>query len=169
MLYYFCMAKHPQKVLQNTSRNDSAANLLVVNSKIHSISSWMAAYFQFEVTTLESSQQVQRRDLATFLQFRLDEVGDDKLLNWTPRLSQAFKTFLQRAPTDDGNRHWNDRTVNRTLAQLKTFAKWVNNHRPFPLGDPMNKIKLLPTANLLSVDRPIISPTSTVDLQLKKV
>ena len=90
------MVKHPQKVLQNTSRNDSAANLLVVNSKIYSIASWMAVYFQFEATTLESSQKVQRLDLATFLQFILDEVGDDKLVNWTPRLSQVFKTFLQR-------------------------------------------------------------------------
>lgn len=149
------MAKHPQKALQNTSRNDSAANLLVVSSKINSIASWMAAYFQFEVTTLESSRKVQRRDLATFLQFMLKEVADDRLMSWTPRLSQAFKAFLQRATTGKGNRRWHDRTVNRFLAHLKTFARWVNNHRPFPLGDPMSKIKLLPTANLLSVDRAI--------------
>ena len=30
------------------------------------------------------------------------------------------------------------------LAHLKTFSKWVHRLRPFPLGDPMAKIKLAP-------------------------
>ncbi len=149
------MAKHPRKPQQITLRNDSSANLLVVNRKIDSIAAWMTAYFQFEVTTLESSQKVQKRDLATFLKFLLDEVGDDKLQNWTPRLSQAFKTWLQRETTSAGTRRWHDRTINRILAHLKTFSKWVHKHKPFPLGNPMEKIKLLPTASLLSIDRAI--------------
>lgn len=155
MLYYFCMAKHPSKYRQLTLRNDSGSDLVVVSRKIDSVAAWMAAYFQFEVTTLESSQKVQKRDLATFLNFMLEEVGDDKLLNWTPRLSQTFKIWLQRETASTGSRRWHDRTVNRVLAHLKTFSKWVHKHRPFPLGNPMEKIKLLPTASLLSIDRAI--------------
>ncbi len=64
----------------------------------------MAAYFEFEVTTMASSQKVQRRDLASFLNFMLAEVGNDKLPNWTPRLSQAFKTWLQNETLGENTR-----------------------------------------------------------------
>jgi hypothetical protein len=30
----------------------------------------------------------------------------------------------------------------RTLAHLKTFAKWVHTHQAFPLGNPMAALKL---------------------------
>ncbi len=121
------------------------------------MATWMAAYFEFEVTTMASSQKVQRRDLASFLNFMLAEVGNDNLPNWTPRLSQAFKTWLQNETLGENTRRWNDRTVNRVLAHLKTFARWVNKHRHFPLGNPMAKIKLVATTSLLSVDRAITS------------
>ena len=151
------MSKTAKKTLQNTLRNDLGSNLVVVNRKIESVATWMAAYFEFEVTTMASSQKVQRRDLATFLNFMVAEVGNDKLPNWTPRLSQAFKTWLQNEMLGENTRRWNDRTVNRMLAHLKTFTKWVNKYRHFPLGNPMAKIKLVATTSLLSVDRAITS------------
>ena len=88
------MPQTAKKALQNTLRNDLGSNLVVVNRKIESVAPWLAAYFEFEVTTMASSQKVQRRDLAAFLNFMVQEVGNDKLPNWTPRLSQAFKTWL---------------------------------------------------------------------------
>jgi site-specific recombinase XerD len=148
------MPKHPQKSRQITLRNDSGTDLVVVNTKIDSVAAWMAAYFRFEVTTLESSQKVQKSDLATFLNFMLEEVGDDKLLNWTPRLSQTFKNWLQRQTNTDGNRRWHDRSVNRILAHLKTFSKWLHKHRPFPLGDPMAKVATVPSS-LLGIEKAI--------------
>ena len=119
------MPQTVKKALQNTLRNELGSNLVVVNRKIESVATWIAAYFEFEVTTMASSQKVQRRDLASFLNFMLAEVGNDKLPNWTPRLSQAFKTWLQNE-TLENTRRWNDGTVNRVLAHLKTFTKWVN-------------------------------------------
>ncbi len=151
------MSKTAKKALQNTLRNDLGSNLVVVNRKIESVATWMAAYFEFEVTTMASSQKVQKRDLASFLNFMLAEVGNDKLPNWTPRLSQAFKAWLQNETIGENTRRWNDRTVNRVLAHLKTFTKWVNKYRHFPLGNPMAKIKLVATTSLLSVDRAITS------------
>jgi len=47
----------------------------VVNQKIDSVAAWMAAYFQFEVTTVASSQKVQKRDLATFLNFMIQDLA----------------------------------------------------------------------------------------------
>ena len=152
------MAKSVQKSIQNTLRNDLSHDLVVVNQKIDSVTAWMAAYFQFEVTTVASSQKAQKRDLATFLNFMIQDVGNDKLGNWTPRLSQVFKTWLQKEMTSNDTRRWNDRTINRILAHLKTFARWVDKHRPFSLGDPMAKIKLVATTSLLSIDR-VITPT----------
>ena len=52
-----------------------------------------------------------------------------------------------------GQRRWADRTVNRVLAHLKTFSKWVHKLRPFPLGDPMAKIKLQPVGTGLEIER----------------
>ena len=96
------MPKPTPKPLQNTLRNNSGTDLVMVNQKIDSLAAWVAAYFQFEVTTMASSQKVQKRDLATFLNFVLTEVRSDQLVNWTPRLSQVFKTFLQQKTTADG-------------------------------------------------------------------
>jgi integrase len=39
------------------------------------------------------------------------------------------------------------------MAHLKTFSKWIHRLRPFPLGDPMEKIKLQPLGTGLEVER----------------
>ena len=65
-----------------------------------------------------------------------------------PRFSAA------RAARDaQGRRVWSDKTLLRIMAHLKTFAKWVHKLRPFPLGNPMGKLKL-PTIGMgLEVER----------------
>jgi integrase len=84
---------------------------------------------------------------------------------WSPRLSKAFKDYLQRevVSEDQGNgrrekRRWSDRTINRMMAHLKTFAKWIHKIHPFHLGDPMEKIKLLPVGSGLEVERALTPP-----------
>jgi integrase len=39
------------------------------------------------------------------------------------------------------------------MAHLKTFARWVHKLQPFPLGNPMDKIKLQPLGTGLEVER----------------
>jgi integrase len=41
------------------------------------------------------------------------------------------------------------------MAHLKTFAKWIHKLKPFPLGDPMAKMKLMPVGTGLEVERAI--------------
>ena len=53
----------------------------------------------------------------------------------------------------DGSRQWSDRTINRVITHLKTFAKWVHGLRPFPLGNPMSRIKAIPVTNSLEIER----------------
>jgi len=143
------MAKLPSRALQNALRND----LMAISKDVSALSSWLDAYFQFEVTTAASSRKVQRRDLELFLSFMVRELKNDQVELWTPRLTRAFKSALQNILNEDGTRRYNDRTVNRVLAHLKTFAKWIHKHRPFPLGEPTAKVKLAPTANLLAIER----------------
>ncbi len=117
------------------------------------ISWWLEQYFRFEVTTSASSQKVQQRDLQTFLDYLLGEEGTDKRVAWSPGLSKSYQSYLRREQASGGQRRWNDRTVNRMLAHLKTFAKWVHRLRPFPLGDPLAKIRLQPVGTGLEIER----------------
>jgi site-specific recombinase XerD len=87
---------------------------------------WVAQYFQHAVTTSPASQQVQRRDLGLFLRYLQTEEGTDQRLAWTPRLVRAFQQHLRQTLTPEGRRTWSDKTIQRILAHLKTFATWVH-------------------------------------------
>jgi integrase len=113
---------------------------------------WLEQYFRFEATTSESSQKVQRRDFRLFLDFMYREEGTDKRVAWSPRLSKSFLDHLRREKAG-GQRRWNDRTVHRVVAHLKTFAKWVHRLRPFPLGNPMEKLSLPSVGTGLEIER----------------
>jgi integrase len=116
------------------------------------ISWWLEQYFRFEVTTSQSSRKVQRRDLQLFLDYLIEEEGSDKRVRWTPRLSKGFQDYLRKERVE-GKRRWSDRTVNWVMAHLKTFAKWVHKLRPFPLGNPVEKIALVPVGTGLEIER----------------
>ena len=118
---------------------------------------WLEAYFRFSVATAESSRAVQRRDLERFLQFMILEEGHDRRPAWTPRLSRAFVEALRQERREDGKRQVSDRSINRILAHLKTFASFVHNHAPLPLGHPTEKLPALPTSTLL-IDQRALSP-----------
>lgn len=85
----------------------------------------------------------------------LDVEGRDDRVAWSPRLSRAFKDYLRSTLTQNDRRRWGDRTINRILAHLKTFSKWVHKLRPFPLGDPTEKLKLIPLGSSLEIERAI--------------
>ena len=72
---------------------------------------------------------------------------------WTPRLSRAFVEALRKEINENGSRHYSDRTINRVAAHLKTFAKWIHKLRPFPLGNPTDKLKGLALNGVLELER----------------
>ena len=117
---------------------------------------WCEVYFAHAVTTMETSRKVQRRDLSLFIRFAEKEGVSIRSL-WTPRLSRAFQDFLCTVRRPDGQRYWSDRTANRILAHIKTFAKWVHQLAPFPLGNPMQEIRLMPVGSSLDVERALSS------------
>ena len=148
------MREHPPTTTsQNTERNDSATLIRLADGTPDSLAWWAEQYFRYAVTASPMSQQVQRRDLARFLQFMRAEERTDRRPAWTPRLSSAFRHHLQSTLTAQGRRAWSDRTIVRMLAHLKTFATWVHTLRPFPLGNPLATIKLPGVGTGLDVDR----------------
>jgi len=122
-----------------------------------SLSWWANQYFKFEVTTAESSQAVQRRDLSLFINYVTDETGSDEVKAWTPRLSRSFqeslKKELEAKQGREARQRFSDRTINRVMAHLKTFSKWIHKLMPFALGDPMAKISLLKVGTGLEIER----------------
>ena len=100
------------------------------------LADWVEAYLAHAVTTAPVSRRAQRRDLGRFLGFMIREEGTDLRPRWTPRLTRAFLDWMISAVDPAGRRSWSDRTCNRTLAHLKTFARGVHQLAPLPLGDP---------------------------------
>lgn len=167
--------KTPQTPLQNASRKNlkalpalkmgkragksGAGGQELVTLPVNlssSLSWWIEQYFKFEVTTAASSQTVQRRDLALFLSYIEEESGGDQITAWTPRLSRSFHDRLRKeieVKKEKTVRRLSDRTINRVMAHLKTFSKWIHKLRPFALGDPMGKISLLKVGNGLEIER----------------
>src|SRR2546425_713222 len=93
------------------------------------VSAWGEAYLRLEATTSERSRQEQRRDLRQLCDFLDQTLRPDEAWQWTPRLSRLFIDHLCAARVG-GQRRWSDRTVNRIVAPVKTFATWVHTHRP---------------------------------------
>ncbi len=143
-----------KKQLQNATQNNFGDLIEVKKDFPDTISFWIAAYFRFEVTTSVSSQKVQKRDLSLFRDFMIDDCDREDRSLWTPRLSKAFVDHLKKNPAK-GRGGYRDRTVNRILVHLKTLAKWIHKLRPFPLGNPMPKLKLMPIGNGLEIERAI--------------
>ena len=139
-----------QKSIQRaTPKNIS----IVTTEKEGDLQQWFTVYFETQVTTSPRSQKEQKRDLLLFLSFMEQESGNTIRSTWSPRISKDFLTALQNTFKEDGSRKWSDRTINRMTAHLKTFAKWIHTHRPFPLGQPMEKIKMLSVGNQLEIER----------------
>ena len=65
---------------------------------------WVEQYFRFEVTTVASSQKVQRRDLELFCDYVEREEGKDSIAAWSPRTSRAFQESLTREIDGEGGR-----------------------------------------------------------------
>lgn len=137
----------------NASRNSKSLVSRIPTSTSDTLAWWVAAYFETEVTTAASSRKVQTRDLELFVSYALEVEGTAERALWSPRLTGAFQNYLRAATIDNVGRKRGDRTINRIIAHVKTFARWVHRVRPFPLGDPTAKIKLPNIGNGLEVER----------------
>jgi len=143
-----------ENVSQNTKPNNF--DLVTLDKNLpDTLDAWAEFYFSFEVTTSELSQKEQKRDMNLFLSFMAKEIGNLERTNWTPRLTQSFVEYMRHKTDVKGKRRWGDKYINRIMATIKTFAKWVHKYKPFPLDNPTIKIRSLPTGLVLDIERAI--------------
>jgi integrase len=153
--------KSPQKALRkNLNPQSGGKNELIrlPGTAAESLAWWVEQYFKFEVTTAASSQAVQRRDLGLFVEYLNSEAGSDAVRGWTPRLARSFQDALRKqleVRKEKTVRRFSDRTINRVIAHLKTFSKWIHKLKPFPLGDPMVKLASLPVGSGMEIERAV--------------
>jgi integrase len=140
----------PRKLAQNTLSNLWPGDEGLADT----ISAWAELYFLTEVTTGERSRKEQARDFRLFISFLVQVIGSEERRSWTPRVSREFVDYLRSQLREDGSRRFADRTINRCVAHLKTFAKWINSHRPFPNNEhPLLKFKGLAEDGKLELSR----------------
>jgi integrase len=161
-------AKPPQKSPQKALRKNFTPQTVGENELIRlpgaaaeSLAWWVEQYFKFEVTTAASSQAVQRRDLGLFADYLTLETESDRVQSWTPRLARSFQDALRKqleVRKEKTVRRFSDRTINRVIAHLKTFSKWIHKLKPFPLGDPMGKLASLPVGSGMEIERAVTVP-----------
>ena len=116
------------------------------------LTNWLKFYFEYGAPVATSSKKEKTRDLTAFISYLIRERGNDRRSNWTPRISLDFIKDLQNQITTQGARRYNDRSINRKIASLKSFSKWIHAACEFPLGDPMTAIREFKTPTLLDVD-----------------
>ncbi len=149
------MPKKKEKPVQIVARKNFALDVGLGDS----LAAWAEAYFELEVTTAPSSRMKQRRAIGILIHWLSMETGSDAREHWTPRRSRAFRDWCeaQKRINRDGGiteaRRWSARSINTMLAHLRPFAKWIHRHRPFTLGNPMEKVAAIPTPTILSLER----------------
>ena len=142
-----------ENTLIQPSQITASKNFGIQNTDQDRLSNWMELYFEYGSPVSASSKKEKQRDLRAFISYLIRELDHDRRLDWTPRLSQDFRKDLQEQITQGGSRRYNDRTINRHIASLKSFSKWIHAHCPFPLGDPMAGIRENKTPSLLDIER----------------
>lgn len=97
------------------------------------LAAWAARYMDTEVRGIQSPNtfEAKKRDLTGFMHWYYDANDHLDIADWMPRDTQGFLSYLEgegKAAT----------TINRTLATLRKFARWVHEqaNTPFVTGLP---------------------------------
>lgn len=151
---------------QNNRRNNNISLLQFPDNFSDDLGWWMDKYFEIEVQTSSDTQKAQKRDISLFLDYMNEQTGSIKRNNWTLKISRGFQLYLKSQTDSEGKNMRNERTTDRIIAHLKTFAKWIHRIQPFSLFNPMLKIKLSDSGKFLDIDNAI---TTEERIKLLKV
>jgi len=137
------LQKRPEKALHKATKlEQELAEGLVLPKNDLSLATWASKYMESEVLGVQSpnTADAKKRDLAAFIKWYFEANGHLAIEDWLLRDTRGFLDDLEkagRAPT----------TVNRVLATLRRFARWVHEQpeSPFVAGLPTRGIKELDT------------------------
>ena len=146
-----------KKFIQNTIRNNKDIQNIFPGNFADGLDRWLDKYFENEVHTSVETRKAQKRDIQLFLNFLEATTGNMNRSSWTLKTTRSFQAYLKAQEDSKGKPIRNERTINRIMAHLKTFAKWIHKLQPFTLFNPMLKIKISDSVSLLDVDNALSS------------
>lgn len=107
-----------------------------------SLGQWIALYYQVHVAGAPATtERAKRSDLETFASFVIAEMGHDRIDAWTPAVTKAFQGSLRGTVSAQSGRPYKATTVNRVLATVRHFGRWVHKVRPLLAGNPFAGVK----------------------------
>ena len=106
-----------------------------------SLTAWASIYFGVHVAgSSRKTELAKRRDLEKFLSFFQEGIGHDRVDAWTPSVSRHFQNFLTVSGRNGGE-PLKATSVNRTMATVRHFGRWLHKQRPLLAGDPLAGVK----------------------------
>lgn len=106
-----------------------------------SLLSWAEFYYHVYVKGSPlKTEQAKHRDLQKFLTFVMQEVGHDHVDSWTPAVTRHFLKSLQQIVSGNTQKPYKATTINRILASVRHFARWLHKQRPLLAGDPFSRV-----------------------------
>lgn len=120
-------AEEPQALIQKTDRS--------------SLTAWLQLYMKLDGEACAEKTRVAKvQDLERFLSYFDSVVRSDRADLWTRSVSEGFQKYLKKERSERTGRKLAPSTINRVFATLRTAAKWIHSHNPFPAGNPMQRI-----------------------------
>lgn len=107
---------------------------------------WAALYYGVHVAGSPlKTEQAKKKDLSRFLAFFTEELGHDRLDNWTPAVTKHFQRSLMTAVSSISGEPYKATTVNRVMATVRHFGAWLHKRHPLPAGSPLDGVKDIQT------------------------
>ena len=107
-----------------------------------SLYAWVRLYLKTQVSGAPlKTQQAKRRDLEQFTRFYVDTTGSDDLDAWTPAMTKHFQESMVKTISAVTSKPYSHTTINRMMATLRHFGRWVQQQRPLLMGNPFIGIR----------------------------
>ncbi len=120
--------------------------VLIPKDNRNSLTAWLSLYMKIDgEACAEATRTAKTQDLERFLEYFTETVRSDSKQLWTRSISEGFQQHLRKTRSQRTGRKLAPSTVNRVTATLRTAAKWIHGHNPFPAGNPMERISDLTT------------------------
>ena len=151
--------------------NESAQLQKKEKSLKEDITYWAGLYYQTHV--LHSpihTQRSKKLDLTKFISFYQSMLDATQINLWTPAITKAFQKHLSTTKSDITDALYQATSINRTIATIRHFAKWLHKQHPLPAGYAFQGVKDImvdqPIWNGLS-DKEILKLKSACSVRLK--
>jgi integrase/recombinase XerD len=136
----FLTLNHEEKPL--ASVQDKIFQPLRSQFNANSLTAWVNYYYQVHVKgSPEKTEEAKQRDLTKFLNFFQLEVGHDQVDSWTPAVTKHFQKLLKKTISPKTQKPYKATSINRVMATLRHFGRWLHKQRPLLAGDPLTNVK----------------------------